>query len=93
MSVVDKIRQEYDALPPEELKKRLAVLAKVRNEIRWAANDGPQTLAYRCPADVLLYGGQGGGGKTDLGLGLAFTAHQKTLILRRKYNSSRGRKR
>jgi hypothetical protein len=53
--------------------------------MKWIPNPGPQTDAYFCPADVLLYGGQGGGGKSDLGLGLAFTAHKRSLIMRRKY--------
>jgi hypothetical protein len=53
--------------------------------MKWVPNPGPQTDAYFCPADVLLYGGQGGGGKSDLGLGLAFTAHHRSLIMRRKY--------
>ncbi len=34
-------------------------------------------------ADELFYGGQAGGGKTDLGLGLALTAHRRSLIFRR----------
>lgn len=51
----------------------------------WVPSPGPQTEAYFSKADVLLYGGQGGGGKSDLGLGLAFTAHKRSLIMRRKY--------
>lgn len=54
--------------------------------MRWLPNFGPQTEAYFSPADLLLYGGQGGGGKTDLGLGLAFTAHHRSLLLRRQYS-------
>jgi hypothetical protein len=57
---------------------------------KWVPNPGPQTVAYFCAADVLLYGGQGGGGKSDLGLGLAFTAHRRSLILRRKYTNLSG---
>jgi hypothetical protein len=49
----------------------------------WTPNPGPQTAAYFCEADELFYGGQAGGGKTDLGLGLALTAHWRSLILRR----------
>ncbi len=49
----------------------------------WTPNPGPQTAAYGCLADELFYGGQAGGGKTDLGLGLALTAHRRALILRR----------
>ena len=57
---------------------------------QWTPNPGPQTQAYFCPADILLYGGQGGGGKSDLGLGLVFTAHRRSLILRRKYTNLSG---
>jgi hypothetical protein len=51
----------------------------------WIPNAGPQTQAYFHPAKVLLYGGAGGGGKTDLSIGLAYTAHERSLMLRRKY--------
>ena len=44
----------------------------------------PQRLAYESEADVLLYGGKPGGGKTDLLLGLALTAHQHSIIFRRQ---------
>lgn len=48
----------------------------------WAPQEGPQTRAYFSPADELLYGGAAGGGKTDLLLGLAFTAHQRSVVFR-----------
>ena len=60
------------------------VLNETRH-MRWIPNPGPQTDAYFSKADILLYGGQGGGGKSELGLGLAFTAHRRSLILRRQY--------
>src|SRR6516165_6371614 len=50
----------------------------------WTPLPGPQTLAYQTPADVTGYGGAAGGGKTDLALGLAITAHHHSLILRRE---------
>ena len=49
----------------------------------WVPNPGPQTQAYFCEADELFYGGQAGGGKTDLGIGLALTLHKRSLLLRR----------
>lgn len=52
-------------------------------DMRWVPNLGPQTEAYFCDADELLYGGEAGGGKTDLIIGLSLTAHQRSLILRR----------
>ena len=51
----------------------------------WIANAGPQLAAFHSKADLLLYGGQGGGGKTDLLAGLALTQHQRSLILRPQY--------
>lgn len=49
----------------------------------WFPNPGPQTDAYFCEADELFYGGQAGGGKSDLLIGLSLTAHQRSLVLRR----------
>lgn len=45
----------------------------------------PQQQAYNHPADRLFYGGSAGGGKSDLLLGLAFTAHETSIIFRREY--------
>jgi len=42
-----------------------------------------------CKAAELFYGGQAGGGKTDLGLGLALTVHKRALILRRLNSAAR----
>lgn len=49
----------------------------------WVPNPGPQTDAYYSKADVLLYGGSAGCGKTGLLVGLSLTAHKRTLFLRR----------
>lgn len=83
MSLVDELLTRINSLPEQT---RTELTAKVAKEMPlWFPNAGPQAQAYFCPADVLLYGGQGGGGKTDLELGLAFTAHWRSLILRRQY--------
>ena len=49
----------------------------------WMPNPGPQTKAYYCEADELLFGGEAGGGKSDLLIGLALNEHQNSRILRR----------
>lgn len=49
----------------------------------WVPNVGPQTAAYFCEADELLYGGEAGGGKSDLLIGLALNEHKRSRILRR----------
>lgn len=65
----------------EELKKTALEGTK---HLAWVPNPGPQTLAYFSEADELFYGGGAGGGKTDLLLGLALTAHMRALLLRRE---------
>ncbi len=44
----------------------------------------PQQMAFESPADVIGYGGQAGGGKTDLALGLSLKKHKKSIIFRRE---------
>jgi hypothetical protein len=46
---------------------------------------GPQLDAYNSEADVLLYGGMAGGGKSALAILLALTKHKRSLIMRRQY--------
>jgi len=48
------------------------------------ANPGPQTTALLSEADILLYGGAAGGGKTALEVGCAALNHSSGIILRRE---------
>jgi hypothetical protein len=56
----------------------------------WLPNPGPQSDAYFSEADLLLFGGQAGGGKSDLLLGLATGEHKRSVIFRRAYVDLRG---
>lgn len=72
-----------NSVPPE---KRAALEEIAREGTKgkaWIPNPGPQTLAARSEADQTLYGGQAGGGKTDLLIGLAVQEHKRSLLLRR----------
>ena len=51
----------------------------------WTPLPGPQTQALDTEADLTLFGGAAGGGKTDLLLGLALTRHNRSIIFRREY--------
>jgi hypothetical protein len=70
LPIVDQLRVTLEALP-----------ASIH--LPWVPNPGPQTDAYYCQADELFYGGEAGGGKSDLLIGLGLTAHSDSLLLRR----------
>ena len=82
---LDEVLSRLAALPAKERAEVEALATKATAGMRWLPSPGPQTDAYFSPAEVVLYGGQGGGGKTELLLGLAFTAHKRSLLMRRQY--------
>lgn len=87
MTLLEELLGKLNGLDEASKQELAKEVDEATAEMLWIPNPGPQTNAYFSPADVLLYGGQGGGGKTDLGLGLAFTAHHRSLILRRQYTN------
>jgi len=80
---LDDIIARLNSLPEDERKEVVKLADKATAGMVWIPNPGPQTEAYDCPADQLLYGGEAGGGKTDLLLGLASQEHERSLLLRR----------
>ncbi len=50
----------------------------------WLPQVGPQMEALNSPADILFYGGQAGGGKSDLLLGAALTTQEHSILFRRQ---------
>lgn len=72
-------------------EQRACLLELIRREeakqaAAWAPYpNSPQERALNSTADVIGYGGQAGGGKSDLLLGLAITQHTKGIIFRREY--------
>jgi hypothetical protein len=84
-----EVEARLAALPESERALVVeAALGETKNLV-WVPNPGPQTAAYFSEADELLYGGEVGGGKSDLLLGLALTAHTRSLILRRFTDDAR----
>lgn len=61
---------------------------KLKGPERWEPDpeNQAQQAAYINPADILLYGGSAGGGKSDLLLGVAHQQHQRSIIFRRHEN-------
>lgn len=82
---LDEMISRLATLSDDEKRKVVADAAEVSKNLRWIPSPGPQTEAYFSKADVLLYGGEPGGGKTSLLLGLAFNNHKRSLIMRKQY--------
>lgn len=83
MSLLDDITARLTALPEDKRKAAVDLALKQTAHMKWIPNPGPQTEAFNCIADQLLYGGEVGGGKTDLLIGSGIERHQRSLILRR----------
>jgi hypothetical protein len=82
---MDEILATLAVLPPDvidDLKKKIAA-AKAAEQRLWTPTVGKQMEAYYSKADQLLYGGEAGGGKTEILIGLALQEHKRSLLLRR----------
>lgn len=80
---MSEVLERLDVLPAPARVQLAEDALQATRHMRWVPNPGPQTDAYFCEADELLYGGEAGGGKSDLVIGLSLTAHQRSLVLRR----------
>lgn len=80
----------FDALPEEQKAVMIKDAEKLVGTKLWYPNPGPQTDAFFTEADETFYGGQAGGGKSDLEIGLATTEHHRSLLLRRTNKEALG---
>jgi Terminase large subunit, T4likevirus-type, N-terminal len=81
--MLEELLAKLSGAAPEEMEQMRAGLDSAIGSLIWVPQPGPQTEAYYCQADELLYGGEAGGGKTDLLIGLSLTAHKRSAVLRR----------
>jgi hypothetical protein len=82
-ALLDELIGRVQGLSPEDRKKLDELVDAETGRMAWVPNPGPQMEAYYSLADQLLYGGEVGGGKTDVLLGLGSQEHKRSLILRR----------
>ncbi len=82
--LLEEIQDALNELPADKRRELLELVHDKTEGKKWTPTPGPQTAAYYSEADLLLYGGQAGGGKTDLLLGLAMNEHTRTLMMRRR---------
>lgn len=84
-ALIDDLMAKYMALPDEKRAELDKFVVDQSAGHLWFPTVGPQLDAVNCLADVMLYGGTGGSGKTDLILGCAFENHKRTLVIRKHY--------
>lgn len=87
---LDDLLSKLSGLPDAARQEVVASAMQITAGMCWVPNPGPQATAYFCQADELFYGGQAGGGKSDLSIGLGLTAHTRTLLLRRTNKEALG---
>lgn len=88
--LLDELCKALTDLPDQEKTEAIRLAQEQTRHMQWLPNPGPQLQAYESEADELLYGGEPGGGKTDLLLGTALNCHRRSLILRRLNNEVEG---
>lgn len=90
MNTLDEIIASLTNASPAEVSAVLTDANKATEHMAWVPNPGPQSAAYFSEADEIFYGGQAGGGKTDLELGVALNNHTRSLGLRRTNKEADG---
>jgi hypothetical protein len=79
---LNEVLEALEKRPPAQRAKVEEVALDQTADLHWVPNPGPQTDAYFCEADELYYGGEAGGGKSDLVIGLALNCHKRASIFR-----------
>jgi len=82
---VDDIIAKLTAMPESAQKEACAHALEATKDMVFIPSPGPQFEAYVSEADVLLFGGSPGGGKTALEVGLALNQHHRSLVVRKNF--------
>ena len=85
MNMLAETLERINSLDEKPKAALIKQAIEATKHMAWIPSPGPQTDAYHSKADVLLYGGEPGGGKSSLLLGLALNKHRRSLIMRRQY--------
>ncbi len=87
-TLLDDILAHVESMGKEEQEALENEALELTKNMAWIPNPGPQTEAYFSEADELFYGGQAGGGKSDLAIGLSLNDHRRSLVLRRTHSEA-----
>ena len=89
-SLLDDLIAKLGSMPEAERKALEEEAYTATAGMAFISSPGPQSLAYFSPADITLYGGKPGGGKTSLLIGLALNEHDRSLIVRKQFTDLEG---
>jgi hypothetical protein len=90
LTSLDEILARLGSLDQKDKDALVSQTMAATVAMRFIPNAGPQTDAYLSRADVLLYGGQAGGGKTYLELGWGINEAESGIIFRRERTQTDG---
>lgn len=90
MGLLDEVIARVQKKPAPERARIIEQAKKATAKMPWIPNPGPQTDAYLSEADILLYGGQAGGGKSHELLGWGVNEAQNGIIFRRELSQTDG---
>ncbi len=82
---LESVVSSLTELPEEQRKQIIEDSCAATQHMIFVPLPGPQSEAYTSDADVLLFGGSPGGGKTALEVGLALNEHRRSLIVRKSF--------
>jgi hypothetical protein len=89
-SVLDEMIARVTAKPAVVRDRIIREARHATKHMRWVPNPGPQTDAYLSKADILLYGGEAGGGKSHLVVGWGVNEADNGIIFRRELAQTDG---
>lgn len=89
-ALLDEVLERIRGKPPQVRRQIAQEVRRVTRDMTWVPNPGPQTDAYLSDADILLYGGQAGGGKSNLLLGWGINESEIGIIFRRELTQTDG---
>ena len=89
-SALDELIGRIEQKPPPARRRIAEEVARATAHMPWVPNPGPQTAAYLSEADILLYGGQAGGGKSNLLIGWGINTSAVGIIFRRELTQTDG---
>lgn len=87
---LDEVIAKLNSTIPKERSKAIKNAKTATARYVWMPNPGPQSDAYLSKADIVLFGGRAGCGKSQVAIGWAVNEAQTGIIFRRELSQTDG---